>query len=377
MKLDPAQYEITDANEIYSPGLVIFKKLLIDNLTEMIRIAGGPQNLRPHCKTHKMPAIIDIMQEMGIKKHKCATIAEAEMLCVAGASDIMVAYQMVGPNIDRFVKLVDRYPDKKFATVVDHLDVLEQLSTALQTMGVSADVFMDIDSGMGRTGVSPDESARHLYEMICSTPAIVPAGLHWYDGHHRQSDPQDRKTAVENAWLPLTELRDQLLVQGFPIPRVLVAGTGSFPILAEFGEPNLELTPGTTTLYDVGYFELFPDINLRPASGVLTRVVSCNRRGHLTLDCGHKSISPDQPVGRRTFFPALPDAKEVGHTEEHLVLQIGQTGNADQFSPGDHLVALPRHVCPTSALHRFAHVIERGKLVDQWEVVARDRVLTV
>lgn len=373
-KLDPAQYQITDASKIYSPGLVIFKELLTGNLNEMIRIAGGPENLRPHCKTHKMPAIIDIMQGLGIKKHKCATVAEAEMLCGAGANDILIAYQMVGPNIDRFVQLVDKFPDVKFATLVDHPKVLKQLGEALDRQGLSAHILMDVDPGMGRTGVFSDESADQLYEMICSTPGIEPAGLHWYDGHHRQSDLDDRKTAVENAWIPLTELRDRLLLQGYPIPRVLVAGTGSFPILAEFGEPNLELTPGTTTLYDVGYLELFPDINLQPAAAVLTRVVSCNRRGQITLDCGHKSISPDQPAGHRAYFPELPDAREAGHNEEHLVLE---TDRADEFAPGDHLIALPRHVCPTSALHQFAHVIEGGKLVDRWAVVGRDRVITI
>lgn len=372
--LEAAHYEIADASEIFSPGLVIFRELLTSNLNEMVRIAGGPENLRPHCKTHKMPAIIDIMQDMGIRKHKCATVAEAEMLCEAGVNDILIAYQMVGPNINRFVQLTDRYPDVRFATLVDHPKVLEELGHALESRGRVAGVWLDVDSGMQRTGIQPGDAAQQLYEMICSTPGIEPAGLHWYDGHHRQGDPDERRTAIENAWLPLTELRDRLLLQGFPIPAVAVAGTGSFPILADFGEPNLQLTPGTTTLYDVGYLELFPDIQLQPAAGILTRVVSCNRPGFLTLDCGHKSISPDQPAGQRARFPALPDAKECGHNEEHLVVQ---TERADQFSIGDHLVALPRHVCPTVALHQTAHVVDGGSLVDRWQVVGRDRKLSI
>ena len=64
-----------------------------------------------------------------------------------------------------------------------------------------------------------------------------------------------------------------------------------------------------------------------------------------------------------------------GHEASGIVRKVG--AKVDQFSPGDHLVALPRHVCPTSALHQVAHVIEDGRLVDRWDVVARDRVLTV
>ena len=375
MKVDPANYQIDDASQIYSPGLVLFKELLMNNLNEIVRIAGGPENLRPHCKTHKMPAIINIMQDMGIRKHKCATVAEAEMLCETGAKDILIAYQMVGPNVKRFVQLIDKFPDVKFATLVDHPTSLERLSEALQSgRDRTAGIWLDLDPGMKRTGIGLGDDANQLYEMICSTPGIEPAGLHWYDGHHRQSDPDERRTAIETAWIPLVELRNRLLLQGFPIPAVAVAGTGSFPILADFGEPNLQLTPGTTTLYDIGYLEDFPDINLQPAAGVLTRVVSCNRPGFLTLDCGHKSISPDQPAGKRCYFPALPDAIERGHNEEHLVVE---TEFSEQFSLGDSLVALPRHVCPTSALHQSAHVIEGGKLVDRWPVAGRDRMISI
>ena len=372
--LDPQIYQISDATELNSPGLVIFKPVLLENLNEMLRIAGGPEALRPHCKTHKMPAIIQILLEMGITKHKCATLAEAEMLCRAGVQDIVIAYQMVGPNIQRLMQLMKAFPGIKIATLIDHPIPLEALAIEANTHQISVEVLLDVDPGMHRTGILPGDSACHLYEMICSTPGLEPAGLHWYDGHHRQVDLEERRTAVQSALTPLTHLRDQLLMQGFPVPKVLVAGTGSFPVLAEMGEPGLELTPGTTTFYDVGYLEQFPDISLKPALGVLTRVVSCNRDGFLTLDCGHKSISPDQPAGQRTYFPELPDAIEVGHNEEHLVLQ---TEHAGEYQPGDFLVALPRHVCPTTALHQLAYVIDGGRKCASWPVVARDRSITV
>jgi D-serine deaminase-like pyridoxal phosphate-dependent protein len=102
-------------------------------------------------------------------------------------------------------------------------------------------------------------------------------------------------------------------------------------------------------------------------------VVGTNRAGHLTLDCGHKSISPDQPAGRRTRIPELPDAIEISHTEEHLVVATARAGD---YRHGDALVGLPRHVCPTIALHQQAHVVRGGKLVETWPVTARDRIRT-
>ncbi len=372
--LSASAYQIRDVENIHSPGLVVFRELLEHNLAEMIRVAGGPARLRPHCKTHKMPAVIRRMRELGMTRHKCATLAEAEMLCDAGVDDILIAYQLVGPNIGRLVALMDKFPDRKFTALIDHPRPLEQLSQAVDGSHRNLHVLLDVDSGMGRTGVPADDSAMQLYEMICSTPGIQPAGLHWYDGHHRQSDPSERQMAIQAAWQPLVQLRDRLLLDGFPVPRIVVAGTGSFPILAEMGEPNLELTPGTTTLYDIGYHENFPDLNLQPAAAIVTRVVSSNRAGQLTLDCGHKSISPDQPAGQRARFPALPDAVEIHHTEEHLVIR---TSRAPEYQPGDSLIALPRHICPTVALHAAATVVAGGQIVDTWEVVARDRQLTI
>ena len=73
-------------------------------------------------------------------------------------------------------------------------------------------------------------------------------------------------------------------------------------------------------------------------------------------------------------FPELSEVTELMHSEEHLVIQ---TPDADQFKIGDHLIAIPRHACPASAVYQFANVIVEGRAVDRWEIVGRDRVLTI
>ncbi len=374
LSMDDYRLSETTARTIFSPGLVVFRELLEHNLDAMVRIAGGAERLRPHCKTHKMPAIVRLLLERGIERHKCATIAEAEMLAQCGVQDVLIAYQLVGPNIGRLIRLMDKFPDARFTVLIDHPRPLEELSAAMESARHSAGVLMDVDSGMNRTGVRTAASAKQLYEMICTSPGIIPQGLQWYDGHNHQADVDERRAAIEGSWPAVVELRDSLMFEGFPVPRIVVAGTGSFPILASMGEPGLELSPGTTTLYDAGYHSIFEDMPFHPAAAVLTRVVSCNREGHLTLDCGHKSIAPDQPAGRRAVFPALPDAREVHHTEEHLVIS---TADSSRFSPGDVLLALPRHICPTVNLHQSATVISQGEVETVWPITARDRMITV
>jgi D-serine deaminase-like pyridoxal phosphate-dependent protein len=70
----------------------------------------------------------------------------------------------------------------------------------------------------------------------------------------------------------------------------------------------------------------------------------------------------------------LPEAEEVLQNEEHLVLR---TDRASQVQPGDELIAIPWHICPTTALHKQVYVISRGRLVARWDVAARDRCLTI
>ena len=150
-----------------------------------------------------------------------------------------------------------------------------------------------------------------------------------------------------------------------------MGGTPAFPMHAGFQAAGVECSPGTVVYHDHNYRTRYPDLPFTPAALLLSRVVSRPRAGRLCLDLGHKAVAAD-PTGLRAFFPALPDARPVGHSEEHLVLE---TPEADRFPIGMPLLAIPAHVCPTSALHRRAFVIADGLVVDEWETTARDRRL--
>lgn len=367
-------YTVKNPEAVYSPGLLIFRELLTHNLDEMVRIAGSPKRLRPHCKTHKTREIIQMQIELGITRHKCATIAEAEMLAEVGVEDILLAYQLIGPNTERFSQLIDKFPAVRFGCLVDCPTALESLGAAVENCSSSVQVMLDLNSGMNRTGIQPGQDAIELYEMLASTPNIEPGGLHWYDGHQRDPDFGMRKGSVLAGWEKLTRFRDQLQLTGLPIPKIVAAGTGSFPILAEVGEPNLELSPGTTTYFDCGYRRIFQEMDFRPALGILTRVVSKPAANQITLDVGHKSCAADQPAGNRLTFPSLPNAKEVAHTEEHLVIE---TTKASDFQVGDAIVALPNHACPTSAVHQQAYLVDQGVVGETWQIASRDRILSV
>lgn len=376
--MNDTRCRIEDTADVISPALIVFRELVERNLELMLGIAGGPRRLRPHCKTHKMAEIIGLELARGIVKHKCATLAEAEMLARAGVRDILLAYNLVGPNIPRAVRLARAYPDVRLAVTADHPRPVAELGAALHRHGLTVDALLDVDVGQHRTGLPAGLEARRLYERIATTPGLTPGGLHVYDGQNHQTSVAERQAAVHAGWASVMTLRDGLAASGLPTPRIVAGGTGTFPIYAAMQDATIELSPGTCVLHDAGYAAAYPDLSFQIAAALLTRVISRpssgGARDRVTLDLGYKACASDPPAGKRLVFPDLPEAVQVLQNEEHLVLQ---TPRADRFQPGDQLLAFPWHICPTVALHRQAWVVADGRIVDRWDVVARDRWLTI
>lgn len=369
-----AHYQVADTSEIITPALLIFREQLEANLQHMLQIAGGPGRLRPHCKTHKMREVTALELQQGIKKHKCATVAEAEMLAECGVRDLFLAYNIVGPNIRRVVSFCRRFPDARLGVTADHPEPLKALGQAATEAGVTVDVLLDIDTGQHRTGLTVGPAAHELYALISRTPGIHPGGFHVYDGHQHQKSLADRRTAVLAEFAKVTTFRDKLVAAGLSVPKMVCGGTASFPIYAELTDPTIELSPGTCIFNDAGYSEAFPDLEFRPAALLLTRVVSRPTPDRVTFDLGYKAVASDPPAGKRLMMLGIPDAEQVLQNEEHLVIQ---TAHAANFQPGDIAYAVPRHICPTCALHKEAFVIVNGKLTERWLVAARDRWLTL
>jgi D-serine deaminase-like pyridoxal phosphate-dependent protein len=367
-------YQVRSLDSIPSPSLLLFLDVARRNIQHMVEIAGDINRLRPHCKTHKIEEITKMQLEMGMLKHKCATLAEAEMLANAGCEDIFLAYNMVGPNIQRAVKFREKFPNAKLIVTADHPKPTLELAAAMVAANTSVEVAVDIDNGYQRTGIASPAEAAELYQLIDKVDGLELGGFHLYDGQNHQKDLDDRLSAVMKVWEQGQQVRELVQAHGLHVPRIVAGGTGSFPVFADIEDDAMELSPGTTVLHDCGYQDMFPDMDFTPAALVLSRVISMPGESRLTLDCGSKAIASDPPMGNRLSIPELPDAVQVIHNEEHLVIETSQ---ADSYEPGDALLLVPRHVCPTSALHQQVYVIENGECVANWKVVGRDRVLTI
>lgn len=364
-------YKADNVNEISSPALLVYPERIEYNIRKMLEIAGDVERLRPHVKTHKMPEVIKLQIRHGISKFKCSTISEAEMSAKNGAKDILLAMQPVGPAIERFFRLKLEFPGVKFSCITDTEEIVRQLADAAVKYGLETSVWIDINNGMNRTGIAPDDKAASLYEMINSLPILKAEGLHAYDGHIRDREFSIRKQISDEGFIPVTRLAERLRKAYSHNVKIVAGGSPTFRVHAE--RKGVECSPGTVLLWDYGYGSSLPDMDFLNAAVLLTRVVSKPADGLICLDLGHKALASEMPHPRIRFFN-IDDYTVVNHSEEHLVIK---TSEADRMKTGDILYGIPWHICPTVDRHDFATVIENNHATGRWDVEARKRFISI
>jgi D-serine deaminase-like pyridoxal phosphate-dependent protein len=363
-------YHINNIDVIDSPALVIYKDRVIQNIKTAVSMVDDVKRLRPHVKTHKSKEPAQLMMNAGINKFKCATIAEAEMLAMIKALDVLLAYQPVGPKLVRFIQLIKKYPETKFSCLIDNIHSAKSIADAATGNSIEIKVFIDLDVGMNRTGIVPGIQAIDLYSKCKNLPGIEPIGLHAYDGHIRTIDLGKRTIECDAAFKAVTEIQLKLEQQRFSKPIIIAGGSPTFPVHAK--RKNVECSPGTFVYWDKTYLQ-YTEQHFVPAALVISRIISLPTN-KLCLDLGHKSISAENELNNRVSFLNAPGLKFTGHSEEHLVAEAPE-GHA--YKAGDILFGLPVHICPTCALYERAYVVEDKSVTTEWKMIARDRKITV
>jgi D-serine deaminase-like pyridoxal phosphate-dependent protein len=364
-------YAIDNAAEIPSPALLIYPERIRENLTRLIELVGDVKKLRPHVKTHKLPQVIAMKGEAGISKFKVSTIAEAEMTAAAGGDDILLAYQPVGPNVARLIQLIKAFPESRFSAIVDNSESLKHIVSAAKQADVTVALFLDLNIGMNRTGILVGQDAIDLYRQMECSSNIVTAGLHAYDGHIYDSDFDQLQHRAEGNFASVLEMRATLRNLGSKVPTIVASGTPTSRFMVRY--PDVEVSAGTPVLWDFGQAEVSPDLSFLNAIVVLARVISRPTANRICLDVGHKSVASEMAHPRIRFF-GLENATAISHSEEHLVLE---TPRARDFPVGTVLYGIPRHVCPTVALHNFAWCVEKRIATEKWPIVARTRCISI
>ena len=263
-------YYIDKADDVDSPALLIYLERVKHNIELAIAMVGDASRLRPHVKTHKTKEATLLMMQAGIMKFKCATIAEAEMLGICGAADVLLAYQPVGPKVKRFISLIENFPGTQFSCLIDNIESARFMAVEAQANNIATAVFIDLNVGMNRTGILP-QNALELYKSCGALEGLNIVGIHAYDGHINDSDLQVRKQRADKVFERAVQVKNELMAAGLMNPVMVIGGSPSFPIHAN--RKDVECSPGTFVYWDKSYGDLFPDMGFLPAALVITRVV--------------------------------------------------------------------------------------------------------
>jgi D-serine deaminase-like pyridoxal phosphate-dependent protein len=362
--------KIKSFENIETPGVIVFPEIVKKNIDWIIHTIGSTSRLRPHIKTHKTKEVNEMLLASGITKFKAATIAEAELLALSEAPDVLISMQLIGPNLSRFIQLVTKYPKTQFSCLCDDASVLASYQDAASQAAITLSIYIDLNVGMNRTGIQP-ENALGLLEEIKKSDRIHLKGIHAYDGHIRDKAIEDRKNHVAKDFTHFWNFKKVVDAQ-FKDLEYVVGGTPSF--LVHFAEEQFTCSPGTFVFTDAGYQALYPENSLEQAVFIVSRIISKPTKHTICLDMGHKSVAPENSIENRVRFLFNPDFKLLSQSEEHGIVEVG---DSSKYAIGDVIVMQPYHVCPTINLTQKLQVIENGNKNAEWEVVARNRSITI
>lgn len=358
-------YKLVEAENVPSPRVLVNAAVVGENIDAAIRTAGGSERLRPHVKTHKSQAVVKLHRDRGIDAFKCATTAEAEMLAVAGCADVLVAYQTIGPALNELHALARRHRSTRFACLVDDLSVARALDAAGERNGVVLGVFLDLDVGMHRTGITPGSSADELHAFLEAARWLEARGIHAYDGHIHDGELSARcRRAAQTRGMALE------FAARVGATEIVLGGTPSFPCHAAAWQPGVTLSPGTYVYHDWGYATRYPDLPFRGAAVVFGRVIA-RGTGSFTVDIGSKAIAADPAQPRGTILN-LPRAVAGGQSEEHWIFTM-----ENPPAVGTPVYVWPTHICPTIEHHDEVLLVTDGRVTGAWTIDARGRATSV
>ena len=357
-----AWYSISNIHEIDSPALVVWPDRIKENMRILKNFIPDSNRIRPHVKTNKCAEVCRLMMDAGIRKFKCATIAEGEMLAMLNAPDVLLAYQPIGPRGLRLCRLIKKYPATPFSCLVDNEATANELSATALQAAVGINVFLDLNVGMNRTGVIP-ENALSLFQLCQTLEGINPVGLHAYDGHHRDASLETRTKGSDEGFARVEALQSKILEH-----------TGKSTLSIHAKRKNAECSPGTFIFWDYGYHKLFSEQPFVFAALLVARIISKPDEQTVCIDLGHKAVASENPLNSRVHFLNAPELEPIGHSEEHLIVKAPEH---NQYKVGDVLYGVPFHICPTVALHEFANVVVDGIAIGHWMIDARKREITI
>jgi D-serine deaminase-like pyridoxal phosphate-dependent protein len=305
------------AETISTPAVVVDIDVVERNIARFQTYADAHGlRVRPHIKTHKLPAIAEMQLRAGAIGITCQKISEAAAMTAGSDAirDILITYNIVGDDkLAALRALADRV---RLSVVADNPLVVDGLSRAFAAAKPTT-VLVECNVGADRCGVGTPEEAAELARRIAAAPGLVFGGLMTY--------PPAGGVARTQAFMAAA--KGLIEAQGMAVPCVSSGGTPDM-MHAHEAPATTEYRPGTYVYND-------RSLVARGACGwedcalaVLTTVVSTPAPNRAIVDAGSKILTSDL-LGLTGYGRVLgrPDLAVDQLSEEHgRLVASGPTG---------------------------------------------------
>jgi D-serine deaminase-like pyridoxal phosphate-dependent protein len=360
-------------SDLDTPALLIDFDIMERNLRRVAEYTKTHGlRLRPHTKTHKIPALGKMQLASGAVGLTVAKVGEAEVMLATDPPDLLVAFPLVGQA--KLKRLIPIARQTRVTISLDSLVVARQLSEAAHHEKMGIGVLAEVDVGLGRVGVSPGQELVQLAQDMARLPGLTFEGIAFFPGHVRKLDEKGL-AALRQVGMLIQQMRDDFRRAG--LEAHIISG-GSTPTLFHSHEilGLNEIRPGTYIYNDMNTVRSGACSLDDCAASVLVTVVSTARPGQVIIDGGSKTFSSDLPMNapERTFGRVIEAPGCVFHNmnEEHGFIDIRNAGQS--FTIGDRIRIIPNHICPAVNLHERVYGIRNGEVAQVWKVEGRGRL---
>jgi D-serine deaminase-like pyridoxal phosphate-dependent protein len=362
----------TPIDDLDTPCLLVDLDRMEANIRSwQAAISAAGVRLRPHVKTHKVPAIAQMQLAAGAAGITVAKLAEAEVFAAHGCRDIFVAYPLIGAAKWRRAAALANIC--ALTVGVDGEVGARGLSAAATDAGTTLRVRVEVDSGMHRSGVAAERVAQ-LCRLVLALPGLDLDGIFTFRGiYYPGASGRSAADIGREEGQEMVALAEALRASDIPIREVSLGSTPTAHAAARVLGVS-EVRPGTYVFGDYLMAERGAMRYDEIALAILCTVVSRPAADKATIDGGSKTFCGDMIPERQQlkgYARAIGvEAYLESMSEEHGVVRL-EPGADPQV--GERIAFHPIHVCTTVNLSDELIGVRDGRVETVWPILARGK----
>ncbi|MFZ1729064.1 MAG: alanine racemase [Bacteroidota bacterium] len=345
-------------SDIRTPTLLLDESVCRRNISRMSeKAAARGLNFRPHFKTHQSRRVASWFRDVGVTAITVSSVGMAQYFADDGWDDITIAFPV---NLREAAEIEALAARISLGVLVESAAVASRLQALLHS---SVDVWIKIDTGYGRSGVSFEDAdaIAAIVRSVNSSTKLKLRGILTHGGDTYQvagpADIRQRFVISRQRMLQAAEV----LRSSHPDILISVGDTPSSTLVEDFAGID-EIRPGNFVFFDVMQLNRgvcrFEDIAVALACPVVSvhderdEIVLYGGAVHLSRDYiadgrGTHLFGLVAPIEENGWGPPIAGAYVTRMSQEHGIVHLAAE---QRFSliEGDLLAILPVHSCLTA-----------------------------